>query len=473
MNPPRGEERNVIMTAKELKDTLQYKNASAYDNITEDELDRSFAYAESYKLYLDNSKTERDAVKTSIKLAERAGFIEYKLGDTLEVGGKYYYNNRNKTLILIKMGTEPLEKGVYVMAAHIDSPRLDLKQNPLYESDGLGLLKTHYYGGIKKYQWTTVPLALHGVVITSEGKTVDVCIGEEDDEPIFYVSDLLIHLAKDQMSKTLAEGITGEGLNIILGSEPYREEETDGAIKLNLLRILNEKYGIKEEDFISAELTAVPALKARDIGLDRSLIGGYGHDDKVCAYPEITALFDSQNEEKTVIAFIADKEEIGSIGVSGMKSEIFPDILGEMCDARDANYRIVKANSKCLSADVNAAYDPNFPEVLEKMNSAFINHGVVISKFTGSRGKSGTSDATAEFTTYIRNLFNENGVCWQMAELGKVDQGGGGTVAQYIADRNIDTIDIGVPVLSMHAPYEAISKLDLYMTYKACLAFIS
>lgn len=460
------------MNAKELKEELEYKNRSAFESISEDELERSFAYAESYKLFLDNCKTEREAVKYSVAMAKRRGYTEYRLGDDIAVGGKYYYNNRGKQLVVFRVGEEPLENGAYIMAAHIDSPRLDLKQNPLYEDSGLGLFKTHYYGGIKKYQWTAVPLALHGIVMKSDGTSVDICIGEDEDEPIFYVSDLLPHLAKDQMSKSLAEGITGEGLNIIVGSEPYREEETDGAIKLNLLRILNEKYGMCEEDFLSAELTAVPAMHARDIGLDRSLIAGYGHDDRVCAYSELTALLDSNDTAKTVFAVLADKEETGSDGVSGMQSELFADILAEVCEARGENYRVVKANSKCLSADVNAAYDPNFPEVLEKKNACYANCGVVLSKFTGARGKSGTSDATSEFTAYVRSFLNKNGVVWQMAELGKVDQGGGGTVAKFIANMNIDTIDVGVPVISMHAPYEAISKLDLYMTYKAFCAFI-
>lgn len=460
------------MNAKELKEELEYKNRSAFESISEDELERSFAYAESYKLFLDNCKTEREAVKYSVAMAKRRGYTEYRLGDDIVVGGRYYYNNRGKQLVVFRVGEEPLENGAYIMAAHIDSPRLDLKQNPLYEDSGLGLFKTHYYGGIKKYQWTAVPLALHGIVMKSDGTSVDICIGEDEDEPIFYVSDLLPHLAKDQMSKSLAEGITGEGLNIIVGSEPYREEETDGAIKLNLLRILNEKYGMCEEDFLSAELTAVPAMHARDIGLDRSLIAGYGHDDRVCAYSELTALLDSNDTAKTVFAVLADKEETGSDGVSGMQSELFADILAEVCEARGANYRVVKANSKCLSADVNAAYDPNFPEVLEKKNACYANCGVVLSKFTGARGKSGTSDATSEFTAYVRSFLNKNGVVWQMAELGKVDQGGGGTVAKFIANMNIDTIDVGVPVISMHAPYEAISKLDLYMTYKAFCAFI-
>lgn len=460
------------MNAKELKKELEYKNRSAFESISEDELERSFAYAESYKLFLDSCKTEREAVKYSVAMAKKKGFTEYRLGDEIVDGGKYYYNNRGKQLILFKIGEEPLENGAYIMAAHVDSPRLDLKQNPLYEDSGLGLFKTHYYGGIKKYQWTAVPLALHGIVMKADGTSVDICIGEDEDEPIFYVSDLLPHLAKDQMSRSLADGITGEGLNIIVGSEPYRDEETDGAIKLNLLRILNEKYGMCEEDFLSAELTAVPAMHARDIGLDRSLIAGYGHDDRVCAYSEITALLDSTDTKKTVFAILADKEETGSDGVSGMQSELFADILAEVSEAKGANYRVVKANSKCLSADVNAAYDPNFPEVLERKNACYANCGVVISKFTGARGKSGTSDATSEFTAYVRKFLNDNGVVWQMAELGKVDQGGGGTVAKFIANMNIDTIDVGVPVISMHAPYEAISKLDLYMTYKAFCAFI-
>jgi len=461
------------MDVKELKKELEYKNKSAFDAISEDELERSFAYAESYKLFLDYGKTEREAVTYAIALAEKRGYEEYRLGDVIEEGGKYYYNNRGKSLIVFKVGEEPLEKGAYIMAAHVDSPRIDLKQNPLYEDSGFGMFKTHYYGGIKKYQWTAVPLALHGVAVKSDNTVVDICIGEDEDEPIFYISDLLPHLAKDQMGRTMADGITGEGLNIIVGSEPYREEETEGAIRLNLLRILNEKYGIKEEDFLSAELAAVPAMKARDIGLDRSLIAGYGHDDRVCAYSEITALLDSTNTAKTVFAVLADKEETGSDGVTGMQSEIFADILAEVCEAKGANYRVVKANSKCLSADVNACFDPNYPEVLERKNACFVNCGVVISKFTGARGKSGTSDATAEFTGYVRNFLNDAGVVWQMAELGKVDQGGGGTVAKFIANMNIDTIDVGVPVISMHAPYEAISKLDLYMTYKAFCAFIA
>ena len=457
--------------AAELKDKLFNKRESIFNNISDEELDRSAAYAETYKVFMDYSKTEREAVRYSVMLCEENGYVQYNFGDKLEVGGKYYYNNRGKELIVFKIGEESPENGIFISAAHIDSPRLDIKPTPLYEDSGMGFLKTHYYGGIKKYQWTTIPLALHGVVIKKDGETVDICIGEDEDDPVFYVDDLLIHLSKDQMQKPLGEAIPAESLNILIGSEPYHSEKTDEAIKLNLLKILDSKYGICEADFLSAELTAVPAYKARDIGLDRSFIGSYGHDDRVCAYPAITALFDSTNENKTVMVILADKEEVGSGGVSGMQSKIFTDLIDEIAAARNANPRKVRSASKCLSADVTAAFDPNFAEVYEKRNSSMVNCGAALCKYTGSRGKSGTSDASAETVAYVRKLLDDAGVVWQLAELGKTDQGGGGTVAIYIANQNIETIDIGVPVLSMHAPYEVVSKLDLYMTYKAFLAF--
>jgi len=455
---------------KTLKETLCYKNENAFNKISDEELDRSAAYAEAYKMYLDLAKTEREAVTYSISLAESAGFVEYKLGDSIVPGGKYYLNNRGKALFLFKCGTDSPEKGIYISAAHIDAPRLDLKPNPLYEDSGMGFMKTHYYGGVKKYQWTAIPLALHGVVVKSDGSIVDVCIGEDEDDPVLYIDDLLIHLSKDQMQKTLAEAIPAESLNLLVGSEPYKID-TDSPTCLNILNILNTKYGITEEDFLSSELTAVPAFKARDVGLDRSFIGAYAHDDRVCSYAALAALFDSTNTEKNVMVILADKEEIGSEGVTGMRCAIFDHLLEEIAIARNANIRKVKAASKCLSADVTAAYDPNFAEVYEKRNSAFVNCGTAIAKYTGARGKSSTSDATAELVGYIRKLLNDAGVVWQIAEMGKADQGGGGTVAMYIANRNIDTIDIGVPVLSMHAPFEVVSKLDAYMTYKAFLAF--
>jgi len=385
-------------------------------------------------------------------------------------GGKYYYNNRGKSLSAFVLGTESLENGVYFSAAHIDSPRVDLKQHPLYEAEGLGFLKTHYYGGIKKYQWTTIPLALHGVVTRADGTTVELVIGEDDTDPVFYIDDLLPHLAGDQMRKSLADGINGEQLNLLSGSRPF-EKNLPEAVKLNILKLLNDKYGITEADLMSAELCAVPAYKARDIGLDRSLIGAYGHDDRVCAYPSLTALIAVENPVHTTMVILADKEEIGSEGNSGMQSAVYFDIIADLAGTLGVSDIVVRSNSKCLSSDVNAAFDPNFPEVNERRNACFVNHGVVITKFTGARGKSGSNDASAEFTGYVRNLLDAAGVVWQTSELGKVDQGGGGTVAKFIAEKNVDVIDLGVPVISMHAPYEVVSKTDVYMTHKAIEAF--
>ena len=450
---------------------LSFKFKNAYDVCDEAEVKNIYDYAEGYRDFLNNAKTERDAVKKAIALAEKEGFKEYKLGDKIEKGGKYYCNNRNKSLYVFVIGKEDITNGIRISAAHIDSPRIDLKQNPLYQDGEMAFFKTHYYGGIKKYQWTTIPLAIHGVVVKENGETVDVCIGEDDNDPIFYVTDLLPHLGKDQMSKTMSEGVTGESLNILVGSKP--EGDGDDKLRSGVLAILNEKYGITEADFVSSELTCVPAYKVRDVGFDRSLLGGYGHDDKVCSYPALTAIFEASKTqpEHTLMAILADKEEIGSCGNTGMKTAYFVDLIAEIADQLGANERIVRANSKCLSADVNAAYDPNYSEVYEKKNCGYVNKGVVITKFTGARGKSGSSDASAEYLGFIRKILNEAGVVWQHAELGKVDQGGGGTVASYIAEKNIDTIDMGVGVLSMHAPYEVISKADLYMTHKAFAAF--
>ena len=456
------------MDAKELKEMLFQKNKNVYDVTDEKEITD---YCEGYKKYLDNSKTERETVKATIELAEKEGFVPYEFGTALSVGGKYYFNNRGKAIYLFTIGSDPLEKGIYISAAHIDSPRIDLKQKPLYEDSGLGFLKTHYYGGIKKYQWTAIPLSLHGVVVKSNGETVDVIVGEAENDPVFYINDLLPHLGKDQAVKSLGDAISGESLNILVGSKAYKDEFADEKIKLNILNLLYEKYGIVESDFLSAELSAVPAFKARDIGFDRSLIGGYGHDDRVCAYPALTALFENVNSPKTLMVVLSDKEEIGSEGNTGMNCRVFLDIINEMASAFGANPNIVRANSKCLSADVNAGFDPNFADVFERRNNAFINNGVVLTKYTGSRGKAGSSDASAEYVGYIRNLFDSAGIVWQTSELGKVDQGGGGTVAAFIANLNIDTVDLGVPVLSMHAPWEVIAKADLYMTHKAFSVF--
>ncbi len=457
-----------------LAEKLLYKSENTFDVIDEKEEELASAYSEKYKKFLDKAKTEREAVKLAISMAKDNGFSEYTPKMALKAGGKYYYNNRGKSLFVFKVGSEPVENGIRIAAAHIDSPRLDLKPRPLYEDGEMGFFKTHYYGGIKKYQWTAVPLALHGSVVLRDNSVVDIVIGEDENDPVLYINDLPPHLAQNQNQKTLALGIEGETLNLLVGSKPYPDKEVSDKIKLNILSILNKKYGICEADLISAELSAVPAAKARDCGLDRSMIAAYGHDDRVCAYPALTAIFDNDcDNTHTVMTVLADKEETGSDGNTGMKSALLRDIIEEIAKALGGNPAVVRANSKCLSADVNVAYDPNFPEVFEKRNTAFINHGVVLSKYTGARGKSGTSDASAEFVGYIKNIFEDNGVCWQIAELGKVDQGGGGTVAAYIANLNIDVIDLGVPVLSMHAPAEVIAKLDVYMAHKAMLALFN
>ncbi len=454
----------------DIRDELFYKQKNGYDTMsTQQRLDME-DYCRSYMAFLNEARTEREAVRLAIELAEDKGFVEYVDGMELKPGDKVYRNNRGKALMLAVIGKRSLEEGLVIAGAHVDSPRIDLKQNPLYESDELAYFKTHYYGGIKKYQWVTIPLELHGVVALKSGETVDITIGRDPADPQFVITDLLPHLGKEQMKKTMEEGVTGEGLNILIGSIPYADEGGD-RVKLAVMSILNDRYGIVEEDFLSAELTAVPAFEVREIGLDRSLIGGYGHDDRVCAYAELKAMLDlEQAPEKTCICILADKEETGSDGVSGMQSSAFECFVEELCGSQGVPLRRCFANSFCLSADVTAAFDPNFPEVSEKRNDAKLNYGMGICKFTGARGKSGTSDASAEVVGYLRRLFADNGVVWQMSELGKVDQGGGGTIAKYMANRNIDTIDAGVPVLSMHAPFEVVAKFDCYMTYLGVLA---
>ena len=460
-------------TGKEMLDKLSYKKQNVFETASAEKVKNIFDYSEGYRKYLDNSKTEREAVETSLEMLKKAGFSEYKLGDKLAVGDKRYLNQHGKSIAAFVIGENDIEKeGIRILAAHIDSPRIDLKQMPMYEDSGMGFFKTHYYGGVKKYQWTAIPLALHGVVIKSNGESVKIVIGESEDDPVFYINDLLPHLGQAQMQKSLAEAIDGERLNILIGGLPYDDEDVTDKIKLTVLSILNDKYDITEEDFLSAELTLVPAFKARDIGFDRALIGSYGHDDRVCAYPALTALISNLDTKHTVIVALADKEETGSDGVTGMQSEYLADIIREISRNLLKNEIVVRSRSKCLSADVTAAYDPNFPDVYEKRNSAIISCGTAICKYTGARGKSGTSDASAEFVGFVRRILNENGVVWQLCELGKVDAGGGGTVAKYIANLNIETVDIGVPVISMHAPYEVVSKADVYSTYEAFSAFI-
>ena len=454
---------------------LSYKRTNVYETADEALKKAIFEYAEGYKVFVDEGKTEREACAWAIAEAEKHGYKPFAFGQALKKGDKVYYNNRGKNLYLIKVGEEDVAKaGVRIIASHIDSPRIDLKQVPLYESDGVAFAKTHYYGGIRKYQWTAVPLSLHGAVSLRDGSVVNVKIGEDENDPVFYISDLLPHLAGKQNAKTLGEGIEGEDLNIWLGNIPYTlaENDKDKTVKENVLRILNEKYGIVEEDFLCAELCVVPAYKAKDIGFDRALLGAYGHDDRICSYPAFTALFDEENSKQTVMVVLADKEEIGSEGTTGMQCALFVDLLDEIARAFNTTSACVRANSKCLSADVNAGYDPNFAGVSEKMNSAYLSCGAGLTKFTGSRGKGASNDADAEFIGWLRKLFADNGVIWQTGEMGKVDVGGGGTVAKYIAKMNIDTVDIGVPVISMHSPYEVISKADLYQVYLAFRAFV-
>ena len=454
---------------------LAYKRTNVYEKADEKLMKEIFDYAEGYKAFLDAGKTEREACAYVEKAAIEQGYKPFKFGQKLKAGDKVYYNNRNKNLYLIKVGTEDVaENGIRIIASHIDSPRIDLKQVPLYETDGIALAKTHYYGGIRKYQWAAIPLALHGAVVRADGSVLDVNIGEDDSDPIFYISDLLPHLAAKQNTRPLAEGLAGEELNIWFGNIPYTaaKEDKDKTVKENVLRILNAKYGLKEEDFLSAELSLVPAFKARDLGFDGALIAAYGHDDRVCSYPAYTALFDEKSDKHTTMVVLADKEEIGSEGNTGMQCAIFVDLIDEIARSFGASSAQVRANSKCLSADVNAGYDPNFRDVCEPLNSTYLSCGAGLTTFTGARGKGGSNDASAEFVGEIRKLFNDNGVIWQTGELGKVDQGGGGTVAKYIANMNIDTVDIGVPVISMHAPYEVVSKADVYECYLAFCAFI-
>ncbi|QQY79259.1 aspartyl aminopeptidase [Keratinibaculum paraultunense] len=465
---------------KELQKNLTHKWENVWEVLEEDEQKKVFEVGEGYKEFLDKGKTEREAAKEIIRIAEQNGYIsideviDKKIKPT--PGMKIYANNKGKSIALFVIGKEKFEKGMHIVGSHIDAPRLDLKQFPLYEDSGLALCKTHYYGGIKKYQWVTLPLALHGVIIREDGEKIDINIGEDEKDPVFFITDLLPHLAKDQMQKKMDEGITGEGLNLLVGSIPYKDEEIDEKVKLNVLNILHEKYGIKEEDFTSAELEVVPAGKAKDVGIDRSMVGAYGQDDRACAYTSLRAILDVENPNKTAAALFVDKEEIGSVGNTGMESRFFENVVSELIALTEDNYSelIVKralANSWVLSADTFGGFDPNYPDVLDKLNSPYIGKGVTLVKYTGARGKSGSNDANSEYLFKIRSIFNENDVVWQMGELGKVDQGGGGTIAYILANYGMEVVDCGVPLLSVHAPFEISSKADIYMTYKGYNAF--
>lgn len=451
-----------------MKNDLLLDNRNGYDRLPPEALPEIEAYCGQYMHFLSKAKTEREAVEYTIAMAQKNGYRPFVPGEPLKPGDKVYLNNRNKSVYFAKIGTKPLHEGAHITAAHLDSPRLDLKPNPLYEENELAFFKTHYYGGIKKYQWNTQPLALHGVVVLTNGETRTVCIGERPEEPVFYITDLLIHLSADQMKKPMTEGVKAEQLNILLGSRPLTGEGSD-RVKLAVLTHLFDTYGIVEEDFQSAELCLVPAGPARYVGFDKSLICGYGHDDRVCAFAAFLPMLGDSIPAYTSVCLLADKEEIGSVGVSGMKSQAFDGFMEALCG--EASLRDCFANAFCLSADVTAAFDPDYAEAFDKRNAAYLNGGIGICKYTGSRGKSGASDASAEAMAYVRRIFRDAGVLWQVSDMGKVDQGGGGTVAGYLANRNIVTVDAGVPVLSMHAPWEVVASLDCYMTKKAMEAF--
>ena len=451
-------------------EALRYQKKTVYEKAGDEIVEKAYEYAKNYMRFLDASKTEREAVAESVRIAEKAGYRAWNFGDPMKAGDKLYYNNRGKNLFLFRIGSEPINNGIRITGAHIDSPRLDLKQNPVFEDHDLCYLKTHYYGGIRKYQWLAMPLALHGVVVKQSGEVVNITVGENESDPVMYITDLLPHLAQNEVTKTVSQAFVGEKLNILVGSRPLDCDENQSA-KLTVLNYLNETYGITEEDLQSAELSIVPAGRARDLGFDRSMICGYGHDDRCCAYPSLTAMIDADEKIHTTMCTLVDKEETGSDGVTGAQSSITVDLIDEIARALGGNPATVRANSKCLSSDVAAIFDPAFKDVFEERNAAILGCGVAMCKFTGARGKSGTSDASAELVAWVRRCLNESGVVWQTCELGKVDLGGGGTIAKYMANQNIDTIDLGVGVLSMHAPYEVIAKVDLYEAYCAFYAF--
>ena len=456
---------------QQLRESLLNQKKNGWDLVDEATERAIFDYCEGYKDFLNKSKTERDCVDAAVELAGAAGFVPLERGMELQPGTKVYRVNRGRAVYFAVIGSAPLDQGVSITASHIDSPRLDLKPSPLYEDSELAFFKTHYYGGIRKYQWVTIPLELRGVVAMKDGSIVHVAVGSHPGDPLFTIDDLLPHLGAAQSKKPLGEAIPAESLNILVGSRPLKDDDGSDRVKLAVMKLLYGHYGIREADFISAEIEAVPAFNAVDVGFDRSLIGAYGQDDRVCGYAGLKALLDlSGTPCRTAVCVLADKEEIGSQGVSGMQSAFFETFVGDLCATQKVPLRVCLERSFCLSADVTAAYDPNFPEVYEKNNAARVNHGVGLCKYTGSRGKGGASDAGAEVVAYVRRLLDDRGVLWQMAELGAADKGGGGTVAHFMANRNIDTLDAGVPVLSMHAPFETISKLDCYMAYAACRA---
>ncbi len=456
----------------ELKEQIMMKEPQGVKSLSNEEIAKADEFAVGYKKFLDNSPIEREAVRYSVELAKSAGFTEYDPDTTYEAGDRVYYINRGKAVALAVIGKNGVKNGAKLAIAHIDSPRIDLKPNPLYEANNLALFKTHYYGGLKKYQWTTIPLSLHGTVVKADGTSVDISWGDREDESCFCISDILPHLAQEQVTKPMAKAFTGEDLNVLVGSRPYNTEDKESdLVKLNVMSILNKKYGITENDFLSAELCLIPCFKSKDVGFDAGLIGGYGHDDKVCAYPALMAAIDTKIPESTCITYLTDKEEIGSDGNTGMQSDFLRYFVYDLAKQDGIEGYRALSKSTCLSADVNAAFDPTYASAFEAKNSSYLNNGVVISKYTGHGGKYDTSDASAEYMGKIRSMLDNNKILWQIGELGRVDLGGGGTIAKYVANMNVDVVDLGVPVLSMHAPFEIISKTDLYMAYRAFFVF--
>lgn len=465
-------ENKELTIGEQLKKDLLFEIENGSLTMTDEEIQKAFDFCEGYKVFLDQAKTEREAVDYTVKLLEARGYKPFDVKGSYRAGDKVYLNNRGRALAFAVIGTRPIGDGVKIIASHIDSPRIDLKPRPLYEEAQLAMFRTHYYGGIRKYQWVTMPLALHGVILRKDGTRLEVNIGEDPADPIFVITDLLPHLAKEQNQRKLHEGIRGEELNVLIGTLSFRDDKVSEKVKLNIIKLLHEKYGIVERDFISAELCMVPAEKARDLGFDRSMIGAYGHDDRVCAYTSILASLEVENPEYTWINILADKEETGSDGNTGLDSRFLEYFVADLAKMQGVEARHVLNKSECLSADVNGAYDPKFPDVSEKRNTAYLNRGVVITKYTGAGGKSGTNDASAEFVDKVTRLFDDKKVIWQTGELGKVDAGGGGTVAKYVSKLGADVVDIGVPVLSMHAPTEVVSKLDVYSCYLAFVEFL-
>ena len=461
-----------MKSAKDLQKELTF-SVDHISRTNPEMLAKAQEFCEGYKDFLSRSKTEREAVTNMIAMAKANGYEEYCPEKKYNAGDKVYLNNRNRALILSTIGEMSVDNGTHIVASHIDVPRLDLKPMPLYESSEISYFKTHYYGGVKRYQWAVTPLAIHGIIYKEDGSFVEISVGEDENDPVFCISDLLPHLSKDQRERKMNDVLKGEEMNVIIGSIPFEGEDVKDAVKLATLVYLNEKYGITEKDFLRAEVEVVPAGKARDVGFDRSMVGGYGHDDRVCAYTSLMAELETKNPSKTTVTIFADKEEIGSTGATGLQADYLKNFITNLAMMQGVNYLTALQNSKCLSADVGAAYDPTFGDAYEPMNSCYLNKGAVLTKYTGSGGKGGTNDCGAEFMAEMIGLFDSKGVCWQSQELGKIDQGGGGTVARFVAECDITTVDIGVAVISMHAPFEIVSKLDVYATYEAFAAFVN